>query len=76
MTLERHILNILNRVEPGSLFETTLRAELHVTIGSEPGQLALQNALTNLKRLGWIEKGEDALTKDVTWKLSETGKGK
>lgn len=76
MTLERHILNILRRVHPGGLFETTIRAELHVALGSEPGQLALREAFGNLKRLGWVEQGEDELTRDATWKLSEIGKDK
>jgi hypothetical protein len=76
MTLERHILNILRRTHPAGLFETTLRAELHVTLSHEPGQIAFASALTNLQRLGWIAKGEDTLTKDVTWTLTEIGKDK
>lgn len=76
MTLERHILNVLQRVEPQSLFETTLASELHVIIGSRPGQQALREALANLKRLGWIKSATDPLTQDTQWEITESGKGK
>lgn len=76
MTLERHILNILQRVEVGSLLETTLEAELVVVLGARPGSMAVRAALKHLTELGWVEAGKDALTQDLTWKVTEAGKGK
>lgn len=76
MNLTRHILDILKRVSPQGLFATTLRAELHFAIGREPGDREMTAALSRLKELGWVETEEDALTRDLAYKVSELGKGK
>lgn len=76
MTLSRHILNILQRVAPQGLFETTLKSELHVALGEAPGHLAFQEAVMQLRDLGWIDKSPDPLTRDIKWTVTESGKGK
>lgn len=76
MTLERHILNILQRVEGKGLFETTLEAELGVVLGARAGSMAMREALQRLRALGWVECSTDPLTQDTKWAVTEAGKGK
>ena len=67
MTLEKHILVVLERIRPDALSESVLRDELAIRLRTRPGTEATGEALHRLRRLGYIERKTDELTDDIRW---------
>ncbi len=76
MTLSKHILVVLQRIEPHALTESTLRDELGTRMGARPGETSVQDSLHALSQKGYVAKQTDDLTDDTRWTVTAEGKKK
>ncbi len=73
MTLSRHILAILARIEPHGLTAPTLRDELRVKMGRLPGETDVADTLFRLGQQGYVARERDDLTDDERWAITREG---